>query len=148
MSLFTTNEINPMRNSIYLSLAILFISIACQEGSPVSQPEIKDESGLIKVTIMYPNEENGTFDMDYYKNSHMPMLAELFGDAMIQYKIDNGLAARDPEEPVPFLAIGYLYFEKLRDYQNAFGPNAEQILGDIPNYTNIRPIVQISEVIK
>ena len=47
-----------------------------------------------------------------------------------------------------FLGIGYLYFDTLADYEKAFGPNAEKILGDIPNYTNIQPIVQISQVIK
>jgi len=31
-------------------------------------------------------------------------------------------------------------------FQKSFGPNAGEILGDIPNYTNIQPIVQISEV--
>jgi hypothetical protein len=31
-------------------------------------------------------------------------------------------------------------------FQKAFGPHAGEILGDIPNYTNIKPIVQVSEV--
>ena len=127
---------------------IIFILSGCQHSTSVPDPSTTDESGMIKVTIMYPNEEGKTFDMDYYKNSHMPMLAELFGSAMKQYKIDNGIGGRTPEEPIPFLAIGYLYFDKLSDYEQAFGPNADQILGDIPNYTNIRPIVQVSEVVK
>ena len=35
----------------------------------------------------------------------------------------------------------------ISDYENVFGQHREKILGDIPNYTNIRPIVQISEVV-
>jgi hypothetical protein len=31
-------------------------------------------------------------------------------------------------------------------FQNSFGPNAEKIMGDLPNFTNIEPIVQVSEV--
>ena len=106
------------------------------------------EGDMIKVTIMYPNGEDKTFDMDYYRNNHMPMLAELFGSKMIKYEIDQGIGGRTPEDEILFLAIGYLYFHKLTDYQEAFGPNAKQILDDIPNYTNIQPAVQVSQVIR
>ena len=47
-----------------------------------------------------------------------------------------------------YLAIGYLYFDKLSDYQESFAPHAEKIVNDIPNYTNIQPVVQISEVLQ
>ena len=108
----------------------------------------KDKKGMLKVTIMYPNEEGKTFDMDYYSSKHMPMVAGLLGDALKGYAIDKGISGRTPGEPVPFLAIGYLYIESAEAYNAAFGPNAKQILDDIPNYTNIKPKVQISEVIQ
>lgn len=111
-------------------------------------PKNQKQEGTIKVTIMYPNEEGKTFDMDYYSNKHMPMVADLMGDAMKGYSIDKGIAGRTPEDEVPYLAIGYLHFDKLSDYQNAFGPVAEKIVGDIPNYTNIQPVILISEVVK
>ena len=103
---------------------------------------------MIKVTILYPNAEGKTFDMDYYSNKHMPMVAELLGDSLKHLEIDKGIAGRGPEESIPYLAIGYLYFDKLSAYQNSFGPHAEKIVGDIPNYTNIQPVVQISEVLE
>lgn len=103
---------------------------------------------MIKITILYPNSEGKTFDMDYYAEKHMPMLDSLFGDSLKHLAIDEGVAGRTPDAPIPYLAIGYLYFNSLAEYQKAFGPNAEKILSDIPNYTNIQPIVQISEVIQ
>ena len=103
---------------------------------------------MVKVTILYPNSEGKAFDMDYYSNTHMPMVASLLGDAMKHYSIDKGISGRTPDEPIPYLAIGYLYFDKLEDYQNSFGPNAKKIVGDIPNYTNTQPIVQISEILE
>jgi uncharacterized protein (TIGR02118 family) len=86
--------------------------------------------------------------MDYYSNNHMPMVASLLGDALKFLEIDKGLSGRTPDDPIPNLAIGYLYFDQLSDYQNSFGPNAEKIVSDIPNYTNIQPVVQISEVLQ
>lgn len=102
---------------------------------------------MIKVTILYPNGDGKKFDLDYYSNTHMPMIASLLGDALKLYEIDKGLAGRTPDDPIPYLAIGYLYFDNLSAYQNSFRPHAEKIRGDVPNYTNIQPIVQISEVL-
>ncbi|UJH67481.1 EthD family reductase [Allomuricauda sp. SCSIO 65647] len=136
-----------MKTKITLLLfgaAILLMGF--QQTRSADTPKI--ENGMVKVTILYPNGEGKTFDMDYYSTKHMPMAASLFGDAMKAMAIDKGIAGRTPDEPIPYLAIGYFYFDTLADYQNAFGPNAEKIVGDIPNYTNIQPVVQISEVIQ
>ncbi|MEM9144057.1 MAG: EthD family reductase, partial [Bacteroidota bacterium] len=106
------------------------------------------KKGAVKVTIMYPNGDGKTFDMDYYESKHMPMLIHLFGDSLKKIHIDKGIAGRSPEEPIPYLAIGYLYFDDLTSYQKAFAPNAQKILGDIPNYTNSVPVVQVSEIVR
>jgi len=108
----------------------------------------KIQKGMVEVAILYPSSEGKTFDMDYYSNNHMPMVADLFGDPLKRYRIDRGIAGRTPDEPIPYVAVGYFYFDTLSAYQNAFGPNAEKILSDIPNYTNIQPVVQISEVVR
>jgi len=36
--------------------------------------------------------------------------------------------------------------ESVEAFQAAFAPHAAEILGDIPNYTSIQPIIQFSEV--
>lgn len=138
-----------MKTKIVVILGIIGLLTSCQQTRSTTSadaPQIK--KGMIKVTILYPNGDGSVFDMDYYSNKHMPMIASLLGDSLKLFEIDKGLAGRTPDEPVPFLAIGYLYFDKLSAFQNSFGPNAEKIRGDVPNYTNIQPIVQISEVLQ
>ncbi len=117
-----------------------------QQKTPVENSQIT--KGMIKVTILYPNGDGKNFDMDYYSNKHMPMVASLLGDSLKLFEIDKGIAGRTPHEPIPYLAIGYLYFDKLSAYKNSFRTNAEKIRKDIPNYTNIQPVVQISEVLR
>lgn len=131
---------------IILILGAIALLTNCKQTASSDTSKIK--TGMIKVAILYPNGDGKTFDMDYYSNKHMPMVASLFGDSLKQLAIDKGIAGRTPDEPIPYLAVGYFYFDKLSDYQNAFGPNAEKILSDIPNYTNIQPVVQISEVLQ
>ncbi|MBX2842998.1 MAG: EthD family reductase [Flammeovirgaceae bacterium] len=129
----------------FIILGTIALFTSCQQNSPETS-EIK--KGMIKVTILYPNGDGKTFDMDYYSKKHMPMIASLFGESLKKLVIDKGISGRMPEDPMPYLAIGYLYFDKLSDYQNAFVPNAEKIVSDIPNYTNIQPVLQISEVLQ
>ena len=131
-----------MRIKVFLiSLVLCAMISSCQQSSPVIKP------GTVKISILYPSTDGKTFDMDYYSNKHMPMVAELFGDPLIRYDIEKGIAGRSPEDPLRYVAIGTFYFESLEAYNQAFAPHAEQILGDIPNYTDIQPVIQISEVV-
>jgi uncharacterized protein (TIGR02118 family) len=144
---FNKTNLNKMKMKIItLVLGVIAVLTSCENTKSTGTAEIK--KGMIKVTILYPNSDGKTFDMDYYSNKHMPMVAHLLGDSLKLLKIDKGMANGTPGTPVPFLAIGYLYFDKLSAYENSFGPNAEKIISDIPNYTNIQPVVQISEVLQ
>ena len=105
------------------------------------------KTGMMKVSVMYPAGEGKTFDMDYYSKTHVPLVGKLLGNAVKGAAIEKGLAGGAPEDPLPFLAMGHLYFDSIQDFQNSFGPNAEEILGDLPNFTNTVPTIQISEVI-
>jgi len=102
--------------------------------------------GSIKVSVLYHNGEGKTFDMDYYSNKHVPMVGGLLGDALIGATVENGLGGGTPDSPAPFLAMGNLYFNNMEAFENSFGPNAEAFMADLPNFTNIEPIIQISEV--
>jgi hypothetical protein len=39
-----------------------------------------------------------------------------------------------------------MYFNSMEEFGHAFGASADKILGDIPNFTNIEGITQISEI--
>ena len=134
------------RKIISLITFTILCIIGCKNtgNSAINSPKKE----MVKVTLLYPNGDNSSFDMDYYTNRHMPMVANLLGGSLKFYEIDKGVAGRTPEDPVPYMAIGYLYFDQLSDYQESFGPVAEQIVNDIPNYTNVQPMVQISQVVE
>ena len=105
------------------------------------------KKGTIKVSVLYPGGDGITFNMDYYLNKHVPMVTGLLGDAMIGATIEQGLSGAAPSAPAPYVTMGNIYFESLESFQSSFGPNAMAIMGDVPNYTNGEPVVQISEVL-
>lgn len=105
------------------------------------------KKGSIKVSVLYPKASGKHFDMQYYSNDHVGMVAELLGNSVIGATVEKGLSSSVPGSDPEFEAMGNLYFESMESFQNSFGPNAEKIMGDLPNFTNIQPIVQISEVV-
>jgi uncharacterized protein (TIGR02118 family) len=101
---------------------------------------------MIKVSVFYPNNEGSKFDMHYYCNSHIPMVRQKLGPACKGAAVEQGVAGPTPGSRPAFVAMGHIYFESVEAFQTAFGPHAEAIMADIPNYTDIQPTIQISEV--
>ena len=103
--------------------------------------------GMIKVSVLYPNTEGKKFDLDYYCNTHLPMVEELLGDALKGATVEKGLGGALPGSEATYAAMGNMYYNSLEEFQTAFRPNAKQIMGDLPNFTDIEPAIQISEVL-
>jgi uncharacterized protein (TIGR02118 family) len=101
---------------------------------------------MIKVSVLYPNRESGKFDMNYYCTSHIPMVQRKLGAACKGVAVEQGLGGAAPGSPPAFLAMGHLLFDSVEAFQAAFAPHMAEIMGDIPNYTAIEPVIQISEV--
>lgn len=107
---------------------------------------IKMKKGMIKLSVLYPNGEGKNFDVDYYCNTHVPLVAKLLGDAVKSATVEKGAEGMDSGSQAPFAAMGNLYFDSLDSYEKSFKANIEKIVADLPNFTNIEPVVQVSEV--
>ncbi len=101
---------------------------------------------MIKVSVIYPRGEGTEFNIDYYCDSHMPMVQRLLGPACTGVAVEECLAGGAPGASAPYHAMGHLYFNSLEDFESSFGPKAADIRADVPNYTNIEPTLVVSEV--
>lgn len=102
---------------------------------------------MIKVSVMYPNTPGARFDHTYYRDKHMPLLKARMGDKCRSYTVDKGLAGGAPGAPATYVAMCHVFCDSVEDFQAGFTPHAKEILGDIPNYTDLQPVIQISEVV-
>ncbi|RYY53747.1 MAG: EthD family reductase [Chitinophagaceae bacterium] len=118
--------------------------ISCSNGRVQSSPA-PGNAGF-KVAILYPNGDGKTFDFDYYMTRHMPMVAGFIGENLQSYEIDKGISGRTATDRMPFLAVGYFYIRDLDEYNKAISQHRTEIIGDFKNYTNVQPVIQISEV--
>ena len=98
------------------------------------------------VTVTYPSREGATFDFDYYQAKHLPLVAARWSDAgLTGAQALRGVGAADGGPP-PFLAIALISFDTAESMRAAMtGPHIAEIAGDIPNFTNVQPLIQINE---
>ena len=142
-----------MKLKLILSFLLLSTCLVAfsQEQRPEKYKKDKltvNEKGLIKISVMYPYAEGKTFNMEYYETKHMPMVAGFIGSNLVKYTIEKGLSSGIPNQPLPFMAIGIFYVKSLSEYQAAVAPNRDAIRADFVNYTNVTPVILVSEVVK
>jgi uncharacterized protein (TIGR02118 family) len=101
---------------------------------------------MVKVSILYPNNPGSHFDAAYYLKVHMPMCVKLLGSALKAVSAEIGLSGATAEHPAPFAAIASFTCDSVHAFSEAFLPHANQLQGDIPNYTDIAPVIQIGEL--
>jgi uncharacterized protein (TIGR02118 family) len=134
----------------FLLLTTCFVAFSQEKRSDTSKKHdiTVTEKGLIKISIMYPYAEGKTFNMEYYETKHMPMVAGFLGSNLVKYTIEKGLSSGVPNQSLPFIAIGTFYVKSLSEYQAAVAPNRDTIRADFVNYTNVIPVILVSEVVK
>ena len=102
---------------------------------------------MIKVSVMSPNTPGARFDHDYYRDKHMPLVKERMGDNCRFYTVDKGLAGGNPGAPAVYVGMCHIFCDSVEAFQRGFGPHAKEIMADIPKYTDLQPVIQISEVV-
>jgi uncharacterized protein (TIGR02118 family) len=104
---------------------------------------------MVKISIMYPNKENVRFDMRYYVDTHMPLAIELLG-AHTGYhgvSVESGINGAIQGADAVYVAMCHFQFDSIENFMAAFSAHAEVLGGDIPNYTDVTPVFQASEVL-
>jgi uncharacterized protein (TIGR02118 family) len=102
---------------------------------------------MIKVSVMYPNTPGARFDHTYYRDVHMPMVKARMGNSCKYYTIDKGVSGGTPGAPAIYACVGDVFCDSIEAFQAAFSSHAKEIMADLPNYTDLAPVLQISEVV-
>jgi uncharacterized protein (TIGR02118 family) len=101
---------------------------------------------MIKVSVFYPKAASTKFDMAYYLNKHMPMVQKLLGSSLKGMAVEQGISGGQAGSAPTYVAMGHLLFNSVEEFEKSWAPHAKAIVGDVPNYTNSEPLIQISEV--
>jgi len=95
---------------------------------------------VIRFSVFYPKSDVSTFDHDYYRDSHVPLCVKTWGLAGAD--IERGLDG-------PYEAAVHFTFASKDALDAALGSSGTAaVMADVPNYTNITPVIQTSEVVQ
>ena len=97
-------------------------------------------------SVAYPIQQDGTFDFDYFANKHVPLFARFLGENCVRFEVHKSLAS--PGAPPPlFLGVAYFWVKSGEEFGATLAQCGNELYADIPNFTDIEPIRQWSEVV-
>ena len=103
---------------------------------------------MVRVTVMYEQKQGMKFDEDYFFNKHMPMVRDRLQPlGMKKVEVDRGISGGGGD-PAPYILMAHMVFNSIEEFQKAFGQAREEISSDVPKYTDIKPRIQISEIVE
>jgi uncharacterized protein (TIGR02118 family) len=115
--------------------AIQFDTVEGEAGAKRSAPKVGDTC----LTIVYPNKEGATWDVDYYRAHHMPLIMKLYGEKAIKRfelrKGDRNMAGAKPE----FVGTVNIYIQNQKAFDEAGKQHGQTLRDDVPHFSTVFP---------
>jgi uncharacterized protein (TIGR02118 family) len=108
-----------------------------EAGRSLDSPEL----GQTCVTILYPRQEAASWDADYYRDKHMPLLMRLYGTEAIRRFELHKPTPLPPGTTPAFLGTVNIYIEDLERFAAASAEHAQTLVADVVNISSVTPVV-------
>jgi uncharacterized protein (TIGR02118 family) len=103
---------------------------------------------MIRVTVSYPSHEACQFNHEYYQSVHAQLIRDKLGaHGLLKLEIDQALADRGGKLPAS-VAAAHMFFNDIDSFKAAMAAEGKALGEDRENYTDIIPVVAISQVIQ
>ncbi|RYF62589.1 MAG: EthD family reductase [Cytophagaceae bacterium] len=102
---------------------------------------------MVALTVFYPKTADSHFDMAYYLATHTPLVKDrLTHHGLVRVDMLEGMAGGAPDSPPTYAMITSLVFNTVDELQSGMGTHGAELLGDIPNFTDVTPHTQVNQV--
>jgi uncharacterized protein (TIGR02118 family) len=96
------------------------------------------------VSVIYPKTATSRFDHEYYIHHHMPLVQRTYGaHGMRSARILRGTSSLGGAPAYELIAL--LEFADMDSFLKAAGAHSDEVMSDVPRFTDIRPIVQFND---
>ena len=103
---------------------------------------------MATLTFLYPNEPNAQYDLEYYKTSHMPLMEKHWTKYGLKRWSVSKFRPNADGSPLPYVFYGVIELESPEALNAALADaSGEEMANDVKNYSNIRPIVLVGELV-
>ncbi|MBS1798925.1 MAG: EthD family reductase [Acidobacteria bacterium] len=98
---------------------------------------------MVIVSVLYPKTADSHFDHDYYLKTHTPLVKSTWTPTGLErVEIFRGVSTPDGSAPA-YELIAHLAFTSTGHLNKSLAAGAA-VLGDIANFTNVQPIIQVN----
>ncbi len=99
------------------------------------------------ITVLYPNVEDATFDLDYYLTKHMPLVSTRFTPhGFTGWRVARFIGTPQGSKPT-YSIVATLEFDHPDQFKAALAAEGGVVLGDVPNFSNKEPVIMIGDVV-
>ena len=98
----------------------------------------------LSLNVVYPNHEGAKFDIDYYRNTHIPLAMKVMKAAKVTLieGVPNGDAAP------PIVMICHFEFSSAESLKAAMtNPEMAGVRADVAKVTDIKPMVMLGKTV-
>jgi uncharacterized protein (TIGR02118 family) len=98
------------------------------------------------MTITYQNGADVRFDFDYYVNTHMPRIMNLYGKSISRFELRRGQPGADGAKP-PYVATITIWIADGAAFDAAQVQHQAGLRADVPKFTNAVLIAQRDRIV-
>jgi len=92
------------------------------------------------VQFAYPQAAASTFKLDYYINSHMPLIEKYWGPrGLLSWTVTKG------EEGADYFVQVTTFWESLEEFEKVKA--AEEVMGDVKNFSDVKPFAKVGLIV-
>lgn len=102
---------------------------------------------MMVLSVFYPAVDGSRFDADYYVDKHMPLVRARLGSALKDFRLARGLSGGEPGSAPAYQFVAQLAFDSAEAMGAGLEQHGAELFADVPNFTDVQPIVQVSEVV-
>jgi uncharacterized protein (TIGR02118 family) len=115
---------------------IQFDDVYGMMGEPASAMKVGDTC----LTIVYPNSDTVRWDVEYYKEHHMPLIMRLYGaDAIKRFELRKGGAGQTGGPP-KYIGSVNIYINDQKAFDAAGKKHGPALVADVPHFSSVMPI--------
>jgi uncharacterized protein (TIGR02118 family) len=111
------------------------VTVAAGAEKAAAQP-------VMSLNVIYPNHEGARFDVDYYRNTHIPQAMKVMkADKVV---LIEGLPSKGA--PPPFAMICHFEFATAEALAaSGTAPGIEDVRADVAKFTDIKPVIMVGK---
>ncbi|HEY5301603.1 MAG TPA: EthD family reductase [Acetobacteraceae bacterium] len=98
------------------------------------------------VSVLYPAKSGSRFDLDYYMQKHIPKVKARWSSLGLR-GVEVLRCTGAPSGTGAYQVIALLTFGSLAEFQEAAKQHGKEVIGDIPNFTDVEALMQFNDTL-